>query len=205
MLIWRGKGLLVLLFYALGLGVPALVAGAMADQAYPDVDYAWTLYSHTSPVTDISLIIGFATAAVVTWVVGRRINRNGGGHSLFFIPVQWWAIPPILFAVIGLRMLSPESRARGLESAFVSKCERHEEGANEEQCTCWARVMMSDTPQSLHAPFMSALIDAYGSSEVGVEDRVLNEFMTTVLEEASPKDQAAFIDASTRVGAECLR
>ena len=63
-------------------------------------------------------LLSLWVAAVVVWLVGRALNRraerrlwdpamgrwvlvrSGGGHSLFFVPVQyWWIIYVILGAV----------------------------------------------------------------------------------------------------------
>ncbi|MHB1425365.1 MAG: hypothetical protein ACYC3I_19515 [Gemmataceae bacterium] len=65
-------------------------------------------------------LLGLWIAAAVTWPLGRLMNRHeekqlldpetgdtvivrsGGGHSLFFIPVEYWAV---IFLILGVMFL----------------------------------------------------------------------------------------------------
>jgi len=106
MIIWSGWGFLVVIIGGVSLVVTQLtVNAAMHDNLY---------YTNNSWPKFLALVI----AAVITWPVGRAINRQrpvrrsfddqsgqwvvqygGGGHTLFFIPMEYWA--PIL-VVIGV-------------------------------------------------------------------------------------------------------
>lgn len=102
MIIWRGWGILVLLIAAL---------------------FQWLGYAISSGLGNGSLegdtqIIGyllFLPAAVVIWFLGKYLNKpktyidkatgqqvysNGGRHSLFFIPMEYWAFIYVILAVV---------------------------------------------------------------------------------------------------------
>lgn len=103
MIVWSGWGILIIVFaVAAVFGDMALVSAvthAMGGDA-----------SETVPL--IPRIVGFLpwiVAAAAAWFMGRKVNtkteqilidpntnepvtiRAGGGHSLFFIPMQYWA------------------------------------------------------------------------------------------------------------------
>src|SRR5882757_1513588 len=89
MIVWRGFGILVL-FIAIG---SIFAAMAISESVTHDSDYAdmhgWVMGS------------GLFVSAIVCWFWGRYLGRDGPhGHSLFFIPIQWW-VPLLLVAGIG--------------------------------------------------------------------------------------------------------
>lgn len=101
-LIWRGWGILAVLIplVALGLGAAIGMAIAPANGAVAGV---------------VTAIFGLAGAATV-WVVGERLNGAPGRllvdpatgeklilrstHTLFWIPLQWWAPVVALFSLV---------------------------------------------------------------------------------------------------------
>lgn len=65
---------------------------------------------------DHAIVLGFVLSAIATWIIGRRLNDPAKGHPLidaktgetiilrgrhtvFWIEMQWWAIPCILAAI----------------------------------------------------------------------------------------------------------
>ena len=106
LIIWRGWGFLTPLLVFLVWFLPlALIQGAVGHAAY----------SHYR--TSLSLVFALLAAGAV-WMVGRRLNGAPGRilvdsrtrqrvvvgkrHELFFIPMQWWALPIILFGILQL-------------------------------------------------------------------------------------------------------
>ena len=103
LLIWKGWGVVVI-----GIAFVALVVGVIISTQF-NADARWS---------DWILGLTAIAAGVGTWFLGKRMNRNAvrelvdpktgeavtvrGGHSLFFIPVQWWG--PVM-VVIGAYLL----------------------------------------------------------------------------------------------------
>ncbi|WP_376096446.1 hypothetical protein ACE7GA_04890 [Roseomonas sp. CCTCC AB2023176] len=106
MIIWSGWGILAPLV-ALLAGVPVLLAGnaLLAGIA----GGRWL---------GLSLVLGLLAAAAAVWWVGKRLNDQPGrelidartgerlilrpSHRLFFIPMQWWAVPLAALAAVAL-------------------------------------------------------------------------------------------------------
>ncbi len=90
MIIWSGWGILVAVVGFLCLLLTNVaVNGATQDPKYYE--------SHGWPK-----LLGFCIAAAISGPMGWAMNRNGAGHSLFFIPVQyWWGV----FLVLGIIFL----------------------------------------------------------------------------------------------------
>src|SRR5262245_41332068 len=106
MIIWSGWGFLVaVIAFACLFGANYIVNSAMQDDTYYQTN-GWPK------------LVAFVVAAIITWPVGRLINRkraerelidpdtrerviltSGGGHSLFFIPMEYWAV---IFLVLGV-------------------------------------------------------------------------------------------------------
>jgi hypothetical protein len=94
MIIWSGWGFLVLV---IGLACFILtemsVGSLMQDDRYFRA-HGWPKF------------VAGAVAAVLTWFIGRALNRarpgRGGSHSLFFIPMEYWAV---LFLALGVLAL----------------------------------------------------------------------------------------------------
>ncbi|HUY41284.1 MAG TPA: hypothetical protein VMV82_06925 [Candidatus Dormibacteraeota bacterium] len=97
--IWRGWGILAAVFVVVGFFVGAFVAGAV--RAVPGLGGG----------------VGVILSAVPIWLVGRRLNSGAGDrvlvdpstgqhvvlqrrHTLFWIPMQWWAIGALLLGLI---------------------------------------------------------------------------------------------------------
>jgi hypothetical protein len=106
MIIWTGWGILIGI-----IGIGCLVTTQLAvNAAMHDPRFYQT---HGWPK-----LVGLLIAAAVSWPIGRAMNQGeeqevvdpesgkpvivrsgGGGHSLFFIPVQYWWI---VFAILGV-------------------------------------------------------------------------------------------------------
>ena len=69
-IVWRGLGFLV--------PVPVLLALLIASQ-FP---------AHESLAGGIALLV----SAAPMWFMGKRLNRESNVHSLYGIPMQYWAI-----------------------------------------------------------------------------------------------------------------
>jgi hypothetical protein len=90
MIIWSGWGILVAVIgFACFVLTEFAVGSVMQDDRYYR-NNGWPK------------LVGFAVAAVITWFVGRAFNRNSGRHSLFFIPMEYWAV---IFLVLGIVFL----------------------------------------------------------------------------------------------------
>lgn len=113
MIIWSGKGFLVVVIgFGCLLLTEVLVEGVTKDGQYYQ-DNGWPK------------LIAFLIAAVIVWPLGRFFNRkrpdrelidpktgervvlkfSGREHSLFFIPMHYWAP---LFVVLGIVFLFVE-------------------------------------------------------------------------------------------------
>jgi hypothetical protein len=111
MIVWSGWGILV----AVVAVVSFLVTGFVINAAMQNDQYYET---HGWPKL---VAFAFAVAALIVWPLGRAFNRPrpdrglldprtgepavmtpGGGHTLFFIPMEYWA--PILL-VLGVVFL----------------------------------------------------------------------------------------------------
>ena len=106
LLIWRGFGILVpLIAFSFVIATQAIVTGVGGQAAYT---LNYRMYNGVSLVC----------AAFVIWFTGRHLNsrpratyvnqatgailRQGTRHSLFYIPMEYWA-----FAVLALAAASP--------------------------------------------------------------------------------------------------
>lgn len=106
MLIWSGWGILVVPVTLLVGGSVTVLLGTLLNAAGLD------------RMAGLALVIGLLAAAGANWWVGQRLNGRPGRvlldpatgqqvvlrrrHSLFFIPVQWWAVPLAVVAAITL-------------------------------------------------------------------------------------------------------
>lgn len=103
MIIWHGYGILAAVIY----GVAIVATGAAVDAIFGDdfyVDHGWP-----------KALAGFV-AAVPIWYLGIKFNVKdvrvlidpeteeeviiGGGHSLFFIPMQYWAFIFLAISIV---------------------------------------------------------------------------------------------------------
>jgi hypothetical protein len=87
MLIWRGRGLVVLLAVLVFMITEILIDGANGAGYYT---------AHTWPK-----ILAAVLAAIPIWFIGKSFENDGRGDHLWFIPVKWWA-PVILIGGIFL-------------------------------------------------------------------------------------------------------
>lgn len=101
MIIWRGWGILVLVIpVAIWVIVPELVKPMLSAESY-SANYQY--------ISGLSIVLG----AVALWFFGRWVNAGGRAmideetgerivlkpnHSLFFINIEYWAIPLAAFA-----------------------------------------------------------------------------------------------------------
>ncbi len=104
MIIWSGWGILTLLILG---GVPILGIGIL-DQVL-----------HLSPERGElpwTVIVTLTLAAALNWWLGKRLNSDPGRelvdaatgqriilrrrHALFWIPMQYWSVLPLLLAVL---------------------------------------------------------------------------------------------------------
>lgn len=109
MIIWRGLGILApIIPVALWIFLPQLVKTLFGQEAYSG-SYSW--------LSPVSILLG----AVAVWFWGRHLNTKNTrtlideqtgqqivlkpNHSLFFINMEYWAIPFALLAIFTL--LSP--------------------------------------------------------------------------------------------------
>ncbi len=85
LLLWRGNGLVAVL-------------GILFAVAFVSIGIATFL--RLDPGVATPLI--FVAVGVVTWLAGRRLNSGltpAQSHSFFLIPVQWWGLIWIGFAI----------------------------------------------------------------------------------------------------------
>jgi hypothetical protein len=113
-LIWRGWGILAILIPLVALGLGAVIGMAIAP-------------SNGAAAGVVTAIFGLAGSATV-WVVGERLNGAPGRllvdpatgeklilrstHTLFWVPLQWWAPVAALFSIvvaIGMAQQSPKA------------------------------------------------------------------------------------------------
>jgi drug/metabolite transporter (DMT)-like permease len=62
-----------------------------------------------SPYNGVPLLIASLVAAAILWPLGSRLNRAATRHSLFFIPMQYWA-PILVVGGIVLAIVPPQIR-----------------------------------------------------------------------------------------------
>ena len=105
-IIWRGWGILTPILALVIWFLPlALIEGVLGHATYSHYD------------RPLSFFFALLAAGAI-WVVGKTLNgvpgrtlidpRTGGQvilrkhHDLFYIPMQWWAIPTVLLGVLSL-------------------------------------------------------------------------------------------------------
>jgi hypothetical protein len=100
LIIWRGWGILVIVIAALFQFIGYGVSSVFGVDSY----------------SDAAKMIGyllFLPAAVVLWLLGKKLNKpkvyvdqtgqqvvSKGRHSLFFIPIEYWAFIYVILAVV---------------------------------------------------------------------------------------------------------
>src|SRR5262245_24434344 len=90
MIFWRGAGILTLIIF---------IVAFLADLAIHEIFHVRNAYLSAGTIM---------LAAVVNWFVGNALNREmrkaGTSpfkrHSFFFIPMEWWSLPIIAFAIL---------------------------------------------------------------------------------------------------------
>ena len=112
MLIWRGRGLVVLLAFLVFVIMQLLVDGANRDGYYA---------AHGWPKVFAAIL-----AAIPIWFIGKSFENEGRGDSLWFIPVKWWA-PVIL--VVGIFMGAGSTAAEPDRSEPAVQAEQKSEPA----------------------------------------------------------------------------
>ena len=94
MLIWRGRGLVVLLAILVFIVVEAMVDGSMGGGYY--ASHAWPK------------ILAAVLSAIPIWFIGVAFENGGGSDSFWFVPVKWWA-PVILIVGIFVGISATEA------------------------------------------------------------------------------------------------
>jgi len=102
-IIWSGWGVLVIVILVVVGGGVAAIIGALFGSMNPDM------------AGNFGIGAGALAAAAMNWWAGRRLNGGTGrvlldpttgqqvvlrrSHSLFFIPMQWWSVPMLVFGL----------------------------------------------------------------------------------------------------------
>ena len=112
MLIWRGRGLVVLLAILGFIVVEVMVDGAIGDGYYA---------SHMWPKVFAAVL-----TAIPIWFAGKSFENSGGGDHFWFVPVKWWA--PIIvvfgiFAAVGSTEAAPEPSPKASDPVAAVKSE----------------------------------------------------------------------------------
>jgi hypothetical protein len=90
MIFWRGAGILTLIIF---------IVAFLADLALHEIFNVRNAYISAGTIT---------LAAVANWFLGNALNREmreaGTSpfkrHSFFFIPMEWWSLPILAFAIL---------------------------------------------------------------------------------------------------------
>lgn len=108
MIIWRGAGIVVVVV-VLGVGVATQLAtnAAFGNPTYY-TDHGWpkllTLWLAAAMLWPFGRWLNVTKAK--EWIdpdTGERVvHHSGGEHSLFFIPVEYWAIICVIFGIVAL-------------------------------------------------------------------------------------------------------
>ncbi len=116
-LIWRGWGLLAVVVPAVLCGLSIFIVSAIAAAAKMN-------QAGQNLAAGIAIFIAGLISAYLVWIWGRRLNSQPGrtlidpadgssvvirrSHSLFWIPMQWWAPIIALFCLmIGIALVIP--------------------------------------------------------------------------------------------------
>ncbi|MFS0874027.1 hypothetical protein [Paenibacillus xylanilyticus] len=97
MILWKGWGILGIIF-------PVVVAGLLASLGFTDENARWYYF------------IGLALSAILIWFIGKHLNKDkdevfthektgqryklGNRHTLFFIPLQYYAIVYLILGIM---------------------------------------------------------------------------------------------------------
>ncbi|HET6430301.1 MAG TPA: hypothetical protein VFJ30_17940 [Phycisphaerae bacterium] len=88
MIVWKGLGFLVLPIFVLGVLLVVFAVAWILGEEYP-VSHAWPL------------VAGLCNAAIINFAVGWVLNKphrgSRAGHTLYFIPMQYYSV--IMFAL----------------------------------------------------------------------------------------------------------
>lgn len=215
MFIWRGHGWvaipIVLVFLWLGFEAQSIAA----QQIHPDSRDAVALARITHSWIDLIPGSTWLLSAVVLWFWGSKINREDGGHSVYFIPVQYTALIPAA-CVIGFGayylMSTPIERQR---DSFAGSCKQSIVDLNEDECDCVAAELTENLrPESMVAFFRFAgdvrdepILDSFYendfwslSSEGRAEFRaVIDQTFATCLPPMAPQEEMQSAPVKTPV------
>jgi len=201
MIVWRGAGILVLVFGVIGILFGFAPGWWLANQMYPDDPYAFNLLQALQPWIYAGCVVSAGVVAGgLCWLVGSRINRDESIHTLFFIPAQWFG--PV-FAGIALLVAGDAVMRDGVARAhgsFVSDCDRHELGGTVASCECMAGKVERADP-TVVVPFYAAMDKSWSGRTH--DDEAVGRFVETYLPRVPQSDAAKFIDALNE-GADCF-
>lgn len=94
---WEGKGYWVIFLVALAMLAPMIILQQVDG---PAIDYGVATAMTIAAV--IILILGF-------WLNRQTLKGHRSAHAFFFIPVQYWAVPMLIFAaLLGTRTITTE-------------------------------------------------------------------------------------------------
>lgn len=166
MIIWRGWGLVVLGLAIVWIAVAGAICFAIAAVLYPGMPNALDLVIYETPYFSIIMALTGFAMAWLTWITGRAMNRNAlNEHTLFFIPVRFWAIA---FALLGVLFASQIFRdgTDAARTAFIGDCTEYEEGWLEAECTCLADRIEAETEDATRVRFYIHMTRLWGRDDV---------------------------------------
>ncbi|HEV7693495.1 MAG TPA: hypothetical protein VGO52_21860 [Hyphomonadaceae bacterium] len=201
MIVWRGLGILVLVFGVIGVLFGFAPGWWLANQMYPDDPYAFNLLQALQPWIYAACVVSAGVVAGgLSWLVGSRINREESIHSLFFIPAQWFGVVYVGIALLVAGDAVMRDGVARAHDGFVSDCDKHELGGTVASCECMAsKVERADS--AVVVPFYAAMDKSWGS-RVHADDPV-GEFLDSYLPRVPQSDAAKFVEALDE-GASCF-
>ena len=194
MIVWRGLGILVPIIGAVALFAWIAVTDTLGKGVHPELDYARDLYERTHPVMAYGVLAGLAgVAAILTWFIGAALNRNGGGHTFFFVPMQFWALAFLGIGGFAGYYGTSTDQIAGARTEFIRECADHEVGADEEKCTCLADTSTTGVDQDVALRFWVYMAEAWGDDDAD-EDNVIPHFIADETQGLSDEQAAALTE-----------
>jgi hypothetical protein len=82
---WRGLGFIAPLLVLLGIIGPIAIGDML---------------NLSNAVAGVVIFVGAMLDAILIWFWGRALNQHGKRHTFYFIPMEYWAALPALFAIV---------------------------------------------------------------------------------------------------------
>jgi hypothetical protein len=54
----------------------------------------------SNSVGSVVIYVGAMLDAILIWFWGRALNKRGKLHTFYFIPMEYWAVLPVAFAIV---------------------------------------------------------------------------------------------------------